>query len=198
MQWLWVTIGLVFSFFSQLSSICAGTLILWLLLISQRFVLTLWWSVFLSLLAAAVISRFHDNYHLEENFRTNLLKRFYDVWGSGRVCWDEAHFGKFAGWSEQSLIIFLYCKNPGCLSLLQFQLKIFRYINRTNFFDVHPPLGKLIIAGFGNICPFWVFNMISQAKYLVTMPASTSRCQATLLKIFQPSWACALDALPLG
>ena len=25
-------------------------------------------------------------------------ERFYDVWGSARVCWDEAHFGKFAGW----------------------------------------------------------------------------------------------------
>ena len=38
-----------------------------------------------------------------------------------QVTWDEVHFGKMASW----------------------------YINRTYFFDVHPPLGKLMIAGLG-------------------------------------------------
>jgi dolichyl-phosphate-mannose-protein mannosyltransferase len=70
---------------------------------NQRFVLTLWWSVLFALVAATAATR------------------FYDLEGSSVVCWDEAHFGKFATW----------------------------YLNRTHFFDVHPPLGKMIIAGFG-------------------------------------------------
>jgi len=37
------------------------------------------------------------------------------------IAWDETHFGKMAGW----------------------------YINQSNFFDLHPPLGKEIIAGMG-------------------------------------------------
>merc|ERR1719320_643266 len=47
--------------------------------------------------------------------------RLYGLEGTRTVCWDEAHFGKHASW----------------------------YLNRTFFFDVHPPLGKLLIAGMG-------------------------------------------------
>lgn len=42
--------------------------------------------------------------------------RFYKVEEPDHVCWDETHFGKMGSW----------------------------YINRTFFFDVHPPLGKVI------------------------------------------------------
>ncbi|XP_017473897.1 PREDICTED: protein O-mannosyl-transferase 2-like [Rhagoletis zephyria] len=41
--------------------------------------------------------------------------RYYKVTEPDHVCWDETHFGKMGSW----------------------------YINRTFFFDVHPPLGKV-------------------------------------------------------
>ena len=44
-----------------------------------------------------------------------ILTRFYKVEEPDHVCWDETHFGKMGSW----------------------------YINRTFFFDVHPPLGKV-------------------------------------------------------
>ncbi|XP_046402007.1 protein O-mannosyl-transferase 2 [Ischnura elegans] len=44
--------------------------------------------------------------------------RFYKVSEPDHVCWDETHFGKMGSW----------------------------YINRTFFFDVHPPLGKMLIG----------------------------------------------------
>ncbi|XP_040581656.1 protein O-mannosyl-transferase 2 [Lepeophtheirus salmonis] len=50
-----------------------------------------------------------------------LWTRFYNVQEPAWVCWDETHFGKMGSW----------------------------YINRTFFFDVHPPLGKMFIGGVG-------------------------------------------------
>jgi len=47
--------------------------------------------------------------------------RLHQVEHPNWVCWDETHFGKMASW----------------------------YINRTFFFDVHPPLGKMLIAAMG-------------------------------------------------
>ncbi|XP_043272755.1 protein O-mannosyl-transferase 2 [Venturia canescens] len=58
--------------------------------------------------------------------------RFYNVSEPQHVCWDETHFGKMGSW----------------------------YINRTFFFDVHPPLGKMLIAlsgyltGYDGTFPF--------------------------------------------
>jgi len=49
--------------------------------------------------------------------------RLYKVDQPAWVCWDETHFGKMGSW----------------------------YINRTFFFDVHPPLGKMMIAGLGYV-----------------------------------------------
>ena len=49
----------------------------------------------------------------------SATSRLYKLELGQQVCWDETHFGKMASW----------------------------YMNRTLFFDVHPPLGKLLIAG---------------------------------------------------
>ncbi|XP_029640738.1 protein O-mannosyl-transferase 2-like [Octopus sinensis] len=51
----------------------------------------------------------------------SLLSRLYKIEEPPHVCWDETHFGKMASW----------------------------YIQRTFFFDVHPPLGKMLIAFSG-------------------------------------------------
>ena len=53
----------------------------------------------------------------------SFVTRFYSIHEPAHVCWDETHFGKMASW----------------------------YINRTFFFDVHPPLGKMLIALSGHL-----------------------------------------------
>lgn len=52
-----------------------------------------------------------------------VATRLYDIKSPAWVAWDETHFGKMASW----------------------------YINGTYFFDVHPPLGKLLIALSGKL-----------------------------------------------
>ena len=52
-----------------------------------------------------------------------LWTRFHKVDQPAWVCWDETHFGKMGSW----------------------------YINRTFFFDVHPPLGKMLIGAVGHL-----------------------------------------------
>ncbi|XP_023311585.1 protein O-mannosyl-transferase 2 [Anoplophora glabripennis] len=47
-----------------------------------------------------------------------LLTRYHKISEPDHICWDETHFGKMGSW----------------------------YINRTFFFDVHPPLGKMLIG----------------------------------------------------
>ncbi|XP_023031134.1 protein O-mannosyl-transferase 2 [Drosophila willistoni] len=65
-------------------------------------------------------------------FTITFATRFYKVTEPDHICWDETHFGKMGSW----------------------------YINRTFFFDVHPPLGKMLIGlsgyltGYNGTFPF--------------------------------------------
>ncbi|MBN3299264.1 POMT2 transferase, partial [Amia calva] len=62
----------------------------------------------------------------------SLSTRFYKILQPPHICWDETHFGKMGSY----------------------------YINRTFFFDVHPPLGKMLIglagylSGYDGTFPF--------------------------------------------
>ncbi|CAM0142831.1 unnamed protein product [Umbelopsis sp. WA50703] len=63
--------------------------------------------------------------------------RLYKIWEPTSVVFDEVHFGQFAG----------------------------KYINHTFFFDVHPPLAKLLIAGVGSAAGYdgdFDFNTIGK------------------------------------
>ncbi|XP_063804311.1 protein O-mannosyl-transferase 2 isoform X2 [Pseudophryne corroboree] len=53
----------------------------------------------------------------------SFISRFYRLAEPPHVCWDETHFGKMGSY----------------------------YINRTFFFDVHPPLGKMLIGFAGHL-----------------------------------------------
>ncbi|KAM6961295.1 protein O-mannosyl-transferase 2 [Aplochiton taeniatus] len=74
----------------------------------------------------------HSKGHLLLVVALSISTRFYKIMEPPHVCWDETHFGKMGSY----------------------------YINRTFFFDVHPPLGKMLIGlagymtGYNGTFPF--------------------------------------------
>lgn len=66
---------------------------------------------------------YYHRFSLKIIIALTFLTRFYKINDPASVCWDEAHFGKFANF----------------------------YLNGTLFFDVHPPLGKMLLALAGHM-----------------------------------------------
>ncbi|KAI8584241.1 hypothetical protein K450DRAFT_182243 [Umbelopsis ramanniana AG] len=78
------------------------------------------------------------------------IVRLYKIWEPTSVVFDEVHFGKFAG----------------------------KYINHTYFFDVHPPLAKLLIAGVGSVAGYdglFDFNNIGDDYLAPAVPYVSMR-----------------------
>ncbi|EPB81558.1 hypothetical protein HMPREF1544_11707 [Mucor circinelloides 1006PhL] len=94
----------------------------------------------------------------------SFFTTFYMIWYPAQVVFDEVHFGKFAGY----------------------------YLQRTFFFDVHPPLAKLMLAGVGYLSGFdgvYQFANIGESyaannvPYIAlrALPASLNVCGVALI-----------------
>ncbi|KAI8141824.1 glycosyltransferase family 39 protein [Fennellomyces sp. T-0311] len=111
-----------------------------------------------------------------------FLTTFYKIWHPAEVVFDEVHFGKFAGF----------------------------YLKRTYFFDVHPPLAKLMLAAqgyllgydghfdFGNIGDSYIENNVPYIG-LRALPATLNvLCIVLIYSIMRQSGyavlTCALTA----
>ncbi|KAI9262258.1 family 39 glycosyltransferase [Phascolomyces articulosus] len=89
---------------------------------------------------------------------------FFKIWYPAEVVFDEVHFGKFAGY----------------------------YLNRTFYFDVHPPLGKMMFAAMGYLIGYsghYDFGEIGESYIehnvpyigLRALPASLNVCSVALM-----------------
>lgn len=75
----------------------------------------------------------------------SVATRFYIIHNPGQVVFDEVHFGKFASY----------------------------YLRREYYFDVHPPLGKLILAATGYVNNYdghYLFDKIGESYAKMNVP----------------------------
>ncbi|KAJ3230872.1 Protein O-mannosyltransferase 2, partial [Chytriomyces hyalinus] len=87
----------------------------------------------------------------------SLFTRLYKIGAAKAVVWDEAHFGKFAGY----------------------------YNTRSWYTDLHPPLGKAMLGGFGNFFGWdGKFDFGSGAEYPPEVPYTAMRACCAILASF--------------
>ncbi|GAA5861924.1 hypothetical protein JCM1840_006876 [Sporobolomyces johnsonii] len=98
----------------------------------------------------------------------SIITRLYRIGANNTVVWDEAHFGKFGAY----------------------------YLNRTFYFDVHPPLGKMLVGLSGALSGFnGSFDFPSGAVYPDHVPFRAMRILLALpgIAMVPLAWGTAVE-----